>query len=72
MEIEQDLYNKLIAGRIFKTHPMAKVFLERKKVQLDKESCVALENGTAMAKYLQIAKDLMVRSITNDLFTEKE
>jgi len=60
MEIDQELYNRLLAAHIFKAHPLAKVFLERKRVQLDKDSCVALENGTAMSKYLVLAKELMV------------
>lgn len=60
VEIDLDLYNKLLKCGIFRANPKTKTIHERKKVMLDMETQGLYENGYALGRYLLILKDLLV------------
>ncbi len=61
MEIDMDLYNKLLKCGIFRAGPNIKAFNDRKKVLLDQDTILLWENGVAFGKYLDVLKTLLVR-----------
>jgi hypothetical protein len=61
LEIDMELYNKLLKCGIFRAGPNIKHIHDRKKVLLDIESTLLYENGVAFGKYLDILKTMLVK-----------
>jgi hypothetical protein len=60
MELDQEVYNRLLKIHLFKASPKTKALPDKKKVLLDPEATVFLENGIAYAKYCMALRELMV------------
>jgi hypothetical protein len=60
MDIDMELYNKLLKCGIFKANANAKMNHEKKKVSLDLETIAIFDNGTAIARYMIVIKDMLV------------
>lgn len=61
MEIDMELYNKLLKCGIFRANPKVKMNFEKKKTLLDLETNSIIENGVALGKYMLVLKDAMVK-----------
>ncbi len=60
MEIDLDLYNKLLKCAIFRASPKTRTIYDKKKVQLDADTIAIFENGVALGRYLVVLKDIFV------------
>ncbi len=60
MEIEMDLYNKLLKVGILRANPRTKQIFDKKKTILDSDTAQLFENGVSLGKYLAIIKELLV------------
>jgi len=59
MELDLEIYSHLVKSGVLDggiNNPNNKVFLDLRKVLLDKETSVLFENGIAISKYLEFIK----------------
>ena len=59
MEIDLDLYNKLLKCGTFRASPNTKVMHEKKKVIMDKDTAMVFETGIALGRYMIVLKDML-------------
>ncbi len=64
MEIDLDLYNKLLKCGIFRASPNTKILNDKKKAVIDKDTGLVFENGVALGRYMLLLKEMMVRNRT--------
>jgi hypothetical protein len=61
MEIDMDLYNKLLKCAVFRASPKTRLLYEKKKAALDQDTIGVFENGMALGKYLIVLKEIFVK-----------
>ena len=67
MEIDLELYNKLLKCGIFRASPNTKTLHDKKKAVIDKDTGIVFENGVALGRYMIVLRDMMVTLIITEL-----
>lgn len=72
LEIDLELYNKLLRCGIFRASPKVKTLHDKKKVTLDNDTTLLFENGIALGKYLIVLKELLVMNWTSETVSNNQ
>lgn len=63
MEIDTDIYNKLIKYSVIQSSHNHRILPDKQKVVLDKHSSVFFENGIAFGRFMLVINTLLVSYI---------